>query len=106
MADDKKKDNRKKTEGKYLTYLGKPLVREENTLIYGDLNYDPCALVLEIMSYKGEGENKVPDLVMIDIVDAKDKDRASIKHGQKNGLQEAFELGLTWLDLELKKREQ
>ena len=63
-------------------------------------------LVLEIMTYKGEGENKVPDLVMIDIVDAKDKDRTSIKHGKKNGLQEAFELGLIWLDVELKKSEQ
>jgi hypothetical protein len=53
----------KKVEGEYLQYQGKPLVREGNTIIYGDLNHDPYALVLEIVSYKEEagGENaKVP----------------------------------------------
>ena len=104
MADEKK-TQKKKAEGKYLMYRGKPLVREENTLIYGDLNYDPCVLLLDIMSYKGEGENKVPDTVVIQVVDSKDPNNV-IKTGQKNGMQEAFELGLTWLELELKKSER
>lgn len=95
-------ENKKKAEGEYLQYQGKPLVREENTIIYGDLNYDPCVLVLEIMSYTGEGENKVPDVVLIQIVDAKDPNKI-IKQGQKNGMHDAFSLGMTWLDIELKK---
>lgn len=95
-------ENRKKAEGEYLQYQGKPLVREENTIIYGDLNYDPCVLVLEIMSYTGEGENKVPDVVLIQIVDAKDPNKI-IKQGQKSGIHDAFALGMTWLDIELKK---
>ena len=37
-------DTRKKVEGEYLMYQGKPLVRENDTIIYGDLNNDPCVL--------------------------------------------------------------
>lgn len=96
-------DTRKKVEGEYLTYQGKPLVREDNTIIYGDLNHDPYVLVLDIVSYKDEGGEKVPDKVLIQIVDAKDPDRATVQNGQKNGLHDAFALGLTWLDLKLKK---
>ncbi len=100
MADDKKL-----VEGKYLMYQGKPLVREENTIIYGDLNNDPCVLVLEIMSYTGEGDDKTPDTVLLQIVDAKDPNKI-IKQGQKQGMHAAFEMGLIWLDLELKKSAQ
>ncbi len=100
MADDKKL-----VEGKYLMYQGKPLVREENTIIYGDLNNDPCVLVLEIMSYTGEGDAKTPDTVLLQIVDAKDPNKI-IKQGQKQGMHAAFEMGLIWLDLELKKSAQ
>ena len=98
-------DDRKLVEGKYLMYQGKPLVREENTIIYGDLNNDPCILVLEIMSYTGEGEDKTPDTVLLQIVDAKDPNKI-IKQGQKQGMHAAFEMGLIWLDLELKKSAQ
>jgi hypothetical protein len=100
MADDKKM-----VEGKFLTYQGKPLVREENTIIYGDLNNDPCVLVLEIMSYTGEGEDKTPDTVLLQVVDSKDPNKV-IKQGQKQGMHAAFEMGLIWLDLELKKNAQ
>ena len=100
MADDKKK-----VEGKYLTYQGKPLVREENTIIYGDLNNDPCVLVLEIMSYKEEGGEKVPDTVLIQILDSADPNNI-LQQGKKNGMHDAFTLGMTWLDLRLKKSTQ
>ena len=97
MADDKKL-----VEGKYLMYQGKPLVREGNTIVYGDLNHDPCVLVMEIMSYTGEGDNKTADTVMLQILDAKDPNHI-IKQGKKNGMQAAFEVGMIWLESELKK---
>ena len=97
MAEDKKQ-----VEGKYLMYQGKPLVREGDTVIYGDLNTDPCVLVLEIMSYKGEGDEKVPDTVLIQLLDAKDPNTI-LKDGKKQGMHDAFDLGMTWFDLELKK---
>ena len=98
-------ETRKKVEGEYLQYQGKPLVREDNTIIYGDLNHDPCVLVLEIMSYTGEGENKTPDTVMIQILDSKDPNKI-IKQGRKQGMHAAFEMGLIWLDVELRKNEK
>ena len=95
-------ETRKKVEGEYLMYQGKPLVREENTIIYGDLNHDPYVLVLEIMKYKEEGGEKVPATVLIQIVDSKDPNNI-VQSGQKDGLHDAFTLGTTWLELKLKK---
>ena len=42
---------RRKVSGKYLEYKGKPLVREGNTICYGDMA-EKCILIMEIMSYK------------------------------------------------------
>ena len=98
-------DEKKLVEGEYLTYQGKPLVREGDTIIYGDLNHDPCVLCLDIMSYTGEGNDKVPGKVLIQVVDAKDPNKV-IKQGDKNGLHDAFALGMTWLDIELKKAQK
>ena len=95
-------DTRKKVEGEYLMYQNKPLVREGDTIIYGDLNEDPCVLCLDIMTYEGEGDARVPAKVLIQVVDSKDPNKI-IKQGDKNGLHDAFTLGMTWLELELKK---
>jgi glyoxylase-like metal-dependent hydrolase (beta-lactamase superfamily II) len=38
-------------QGKYLEYKDRPLVREGNTICYGDKIADKCFLLLEIMSY-------------------------------------------------------
>ena len=99
MADDKKL-----VEGEYLTYQGKPLVREGNTIVYGDLNHDPCVLVLEIMSYTKDGKN-LPYVVLVQLVDSKDPNNI-LNQKQKNGLHDAFDLGLTWLEVALKKSAQ
>ena len=90
-------DTRKKVEGEYLQYQGKPLVREEDTIIYGDLNHDPYVLVLEIMSYKDVEGNSVPDKILIQILDSKDSTKI-IKQGEKSGLYDAFSIGLVWLE--------
>ena len=95
-------DEKKLAEGEYLMYQGKPLVREGDTIIYGDLNHDPCVLCLDIMAYTGEGNDRVPSKVLIQVVDAKDPNNV-IKKGDKTSLHDAFTLGLTWLDIELKK---
>ena len=88
-------------EGKYLEYLDKPLVREENTICYGDFN-EKCVLILEIMSTKKVDGKELPDKILIQVIDSKDPNKI-IKQGQKQGLHAAFELGLIWLDVELKK---
>ena len=83
-------------EGKFLEYLDKPLVREENTICYGDMN-EKCILILEIMSYKKVGDKELPDDVLIQVIDSKDPNKI-IKQGQKEGLSSAFSIGLVWLE--------
>ena len=97
MAEEK----RAKVGGKYLEYKGKPLVREGDTICYGDMT-DKCILILEIMSYKKIGNEEVPNKIFIQLVDSKDPNNI-LRQGSKNGLYEAFDLGITWLDHELKK---
>ena len=94
-------DEKKLVEGKYLMYKDKPLVREGDTICYGDMN-EKCILILEIMSYKKSGANDLPDKILIQIIDSKDPGKI-IKQGSKEGLYEAFSLGCIWLDQALKK---
>ena len=88
-------------EGKYLEYKDKPLVREGNTICYGDKT-EKCFLLLEIMSYQKDeatGED-LPEKIFIQIIDSKDPNKI-IKQGEKTGLYDAFSLGLVWLEREL-----
>ena len=94
-------DARPLVEGKFLEYLDKPLVREGDTICYGDLN-EKCILILEIMSYKEVNGVQVPKNILIQVVDSKDQNNI-LKQGSKEGLYDAFSLGLVWLDLALKK---
>ena len=86
-----------KVSGKYLEYKGKPLVREGDTICYGDKT-DKCFLILEIMSYKKVGDVEIPDNIFIQIVES-DNPSKIVKQGEKNGLYDAFGIGLIWLDM-------
>ncbi len=85
---------------KYILYKGKPLVREGQQIIYGSME-DKYVLFLGIMTTKKVADKDIPDQVMIQIQSTDDK--KVVKFGMKNGLYEAFEYGLIWLDTELKK---
>ena len=61
-------ETRKTVSGKYLEYKGKPLVREGNTICYGDMT-EKCILILEIMSYKTVDGHSVPDKISFYAVD-------------------------------------
>ncbi len=86
-------------EGDYLMYRGKPLVREDRQICWGDMN-DKFVLVLGIMSTKMMRGKEVPDQILIQIQSTTDK--KVVKFGMKNGLYEAFEYGMVWLNNELK----
>lgn len=94
-------DTRAIVGGKYLEYKGKPLVREADTICYGDMD-DKCILILEIMSYKKTADGDLPDKVLIQVVDPKNQANI-LRQGFKDGLFDAFNLGLIWLEHELKK---
>lgn len=81
--------------GKYLMYRGKPLVREGDTICYGDMN-EKCILILEIISYKEVEGKKLPDKIMIQVIDSKDPNKI-IRQGSYSGLHDAFTMGEIWL---------
>lgn len=93
MAEDK----RPLVSGKYLEYLGKPLVREGDTICYGDMT-EKCILILEILSYQEDG---TPKNVLIQVIDSKDPNKI-LMQGKKESLHDAFTLGLIWLERSLK----
>jgi hypothetical protein len=87
--------------GKYLEYKGKPLVREGDTICYGDMS-EKCILILEIISYKDVGGKQLPDKIMIQVIDSKDPNKI-IRQGSYSGLHDAFTMGEVWLDQALKQ---
>ena len=90
-------------EGKYLMYKNRPLVREGDTICYGDMS-EKYILIMEIFGYKQENGNKVPDTILIQVVESEDQNKI-VRQGQKNGLYEAFGYGLIWLEQALGKDE-
>ena len=83
-------------EGEYLMYKGQPLVREGDTICYGDRS-NKCFLILEIISYKTENKQQIPDKILIQVVDSEDPGKI-IKQGDKSGLGEAMKFGTAWLE--------
>lgn len=90
-------------DGKYLLYNGKPLVRNDKVIVYGDMT-DDYILFLGIMTTKTtpteNGPVEVPDSIMIQILKTDTSIPAAsrmVKQAIKNGLYEAMEVGLAWL---------
>ena len=87
-------DNRPLVGGKYLEYMGKPLVRQDDTICYGDMN-EKYILILEII--KRDATTGLPSKILIQVVDSKDPNNI-IKQGDKDSLHSAFTLGVVWLE--------
>lgn len=86
----------------YVVYKGLPLVREGDTICYGDLN-EKYMLMLNILSKKENGE---PDMIMVQICHTNDKHKiVKGKQAFKNGLFEALDLGSIWLEQLIKDGE-
>ncbi len=83
-------------EGKYLSFMEQPLVREGHTICYGDKS-EKCFLILEIMSYKKDRGYDLPEKILIQVVDSKDPGKI-IKQGEKEGLSNALSIGMIWLE--------
>lgn len=97
MAENKKE--------KFLEYKGKPLVRSDKTIYYGNMK-DPFVVRLNILS---EGENinglNIAGKVAIQLLntdsDLSPKDQV-VKKSEKEGLFNALDLGAVWLERALK----
>ncbi len=98
-------------DGEYTLFRGKPLVRAENMMCYGDMEKDTYVMLLMIVSTKKtkllDGtECDVPDKVMGQIYATDTKMEASkrmIKMFPANTLFEALDFGLEYLERKNKK---
>ena len=81
--------------GSYLMYQGKPLIRQDNAYVWGDMN-DRAVLALFVLSNKTVNGQEVPDGILIQVLSTDEK-RTCLKQGQKNGLYAALDLGIVWM---------
>ncbi len=89
---------------KFLEYKGKPLVRCDKTIYYGDMS-DPYVICLNVLDHKDIEDLKVSGKVLIQLIstdpDVSPKEKI-IKKSEKNGLFNALDLGAVWLERALK----
>ena len=88
-------ETREKVKGDILYYKDKPLVREKDTICYGDFT-EKCVLIFEIMSYVEENGKRVPGKIFIQILDS--ESGKILKQADKEGMFEAFNYGIFWYE--------
>ena len=89
---------------KFLTYKGKPMVRNGDTIYYGNTE-EKYIVKIQINSTKDVGGIKVADKVTVQLMlsdqEIRAKDRI-VKKSDKVGLYAAMDIGAIWLERALK----
>lgn len=91
----------------FLTYKGKPLVRQGNVLYYGNM-FDPYVIMLTIKSTKKDGDMEMAEKVSIQLISTDPNispAQAIVKTSEKTGLYNAMDIGSIWLERALKDAE-
>ncbi len=92
-------------EGQNLVFRGKPLLREGNTFCYGSMS-DKYVLFMMVLSNKTVKDEKgndieVPDKIILQVLStdtSKPPHERVVKQFDRNGLFDAMDIGLIWLD--------
>ena len=88
-----------KEKSKFLTYKGKPLVRNGNTLYYGNAN-DKYVIMMQILATKPVGDVEVASKVSVQLIntdpDVSPRERI-VKSSEKKGLYAALDIAEIWL---------
>lgn len=92
--------NKKTDKSPFLTYKGKPLVRNGNILYYGNM-FEKFVVMLQILSTKTVKDITIADKVSVQLMstdpDIRVRDRV-IKKSEKEGLYNAMDIGAVWLE--------
>lgn len=92
----------------FLTYKGKPLVRNGNTIYYGDMN-DDYVIMMRILSSKEFGDTDLASKVSVQLVNTdpnvsiKEK---IVKTSEKKGLYAAMDIAGIWLTRALNPKDE
>lgn len=84
---------------KFLTYKGKPLVRNGNTLYYGNAS-DNYVIMMQILATKPVGDMEVASKVSIQLLNTDPNVSAReriVKSSEKKGLYAALDIAQVWL---------
>ena len=91
--------------GDYMIYKDRPLVRKDNMYCYGDLSdeyvMNIMVLTTKTVDFGGEAGKDIPDQVLVQIVstdESKSPTERLVKQFDKNGLYDALDIGLIWLE--------
>ena len=84
----------------FLEYKGKALVRQGDSLCYGNMS-DKHILSLMIMAYKNVEGKQIPAKVLIQVLSTdatKSFADRIVKQGDKDSLFDAIDIGMIWLE--------
>lgn len=95
---------KKKEKAGLLKYKGLPLVRQDDTIYYGNPT-DPFIVAIHILDKDKKGDLDMSSKTSIELMstdpDVGDKERV-LRYSEKNGLYNAINIGSIWLDRALK----
>lgn len=104
MSEQKEQKEQNENKTAALTYKGKPLVRKDNVICFGDVKSDKYILTLTVKETKNENGLDIASKVLILIQNTdREANDMIVKFGEKESLYEAFEIGEIWLDNFLKQ---
>lgn len=95
-----KKDVESTVDGDFILFRNRPLVREDNVICYGSMD-EKYVLQLIIMTEKDYKGMKVPDQVLVQLMATDPSVPQSsrvAKSAMKTGLNDAFDIGIAWLE--------
>ena len=95
-----KKDVKSTVDGNFMLYRNRPLVREDNVICYGNIS-DPYVIQMIVMTEKDFRGKKVPDQIYVQLLStdtSKPMNARVIKDSMKSGMNDALDLGVTWLE--------
>ena len=79
----------------FLEYKGRPLVRQDDEIYYGDMS-DKCYIYMMIMGEAETEHGTIPNRIMVQLLDSNTKTPKEQKI--LTGLKEAFEFADAWLE--------
>ena len=83
-----------------LKYKGRPLLRKDNVVYYGNMS-DSHIVMLQILESKKDGDLELATKVSVQLQltdpDAKPRERI-VKKSEKDGFYTALDVGCVWLD--------
>ena len=88
-----------------LMYKGKPLVRQDNTIYYGNMN-EKYVTMIQIADFSEKNGMKLPSKLLVQLAltdpDIRMRDKI-VKKTEKSTLYDAIEIAAIWLERSLKQ---